>query len=98
MNYTEKRLSPGKLKQLLRNAGLRPQEVLRTNEDAYRRHAAGKNLSDDELLHIMSEYPEMLQTHCGKIRDKGQRSLMWRNAEGATGHLTVSKTFARSRQ
>jgi arsenate reductase len=61
INYMEERLSTDKLKQLLRNAGLRPQDVLRTNEDAYRQHVAGKNLSDDELLHIMSEYPEMLQ-------------------------------------
>jgi arsenate reductase len=34
---------------------------LRTNEGAYRQHVAGKNLSDDELLQIMAEYPELLQ-------------------------------------
>jgi len=57
----EERLSADKLKQLLRSAGLRPQDALRTNEAAYRQHVAGKNLSDDQLLQIMTEYPELLQ-------------------------------------
>ena len=57
----EERLSTNELKQLLRGARLRPQDALRTNEAVYRQHVAGKNLSDDELLQIMAEYPEMLQ-------------------------------------
>lgn len=36
-------------------------EALRTNEGAYRHYVARKNLSDDELLQIMAEYPELLQ-------------------------------------
>ena len=50
VNYMEERLSANELKQLLRGAGLRPQDALRTNEAVYRQHVAGKNLSDDELL------------------------------------------------
>lgn len=61
INYMEERLSANELKQLLRVAGLRPQDALRTNEGAYRLHVAGKNLSDDEMLQIMAEYPELLQ-------------------------------------
>ena len=61
INYMEERLSANELKQLLRVAGLRPQDALRTNEAAYRQHVAGKNLSDDEMLQIMAEYPELLQ-------------------------------------
>ena len=57
----EERFSARELKQLLRVAGLRPQDALRTNEAAYREHVAGKNLSDDELFQIMAEYPELLQ-------------------------------------
>ena len=34
---------------------------MRTNEGAYRQHLAGKNLSDDKLLQVMAEYPELLQ-------------------------------------
>ena len=61
VNYMEERFSARELKQLLRVAGLRPQDALRTNEAAYREHVAGKNLSDDELFQIMAEYPELLQ-------------------------------------
>lgn len=61
VNYMEERLSANELKQLLRGAGLSPQDALRTNEGAYRQHVAGKNLSDGELLQIMAEYPELLQ-------------------------------------
>lgn len=57
----EERLSANELKQLLRRAGLRPQDALRTNETTYRQHLAGKTLSDDDLLQIMAEYPELLQ-------------------------------------
>lgn len=61
INYMEERLSENELKHLLRVAGLTPQDALRTNEAAYRQHVAGKNLSDDQLLQIMAEYPELLQ-------------------------------------
>ena len=61
INYMEERLSGDELHQLLRLAGLRPQDALRTNEAAYRQHVAGQNLSDDQLLKIMAEYPELLQ-------------------------------------
>jgi len=57
----EERLSVDELKQLLRRAGLRPQDALWTNEASYRQHVAGKNLSDDQLLQVMAEYPELLQ-------------------------------------
>lgn len=61
VNYMEEQLSANDLKQLLRGAGLRPQEALRTNEAAYLQHVAGKHLKDDQLLQIMAEHPELLQ-------------------------------------
>ena len=61
VNYIEKPLSAAGLKQLLQQAGLKPQDVLRTKEDAYRDHVAGKNLSDDQLIALMTKYPEIIQ-------------------------------------
>lgn len=61
INYMEKRLSTNDLRNLFRSAGLRPQDALRRIEPAYRQHVAGKALSDDDLLQIMAEYPELLQ-------------------------------------
>lgn len=61
VNYIETPLSASELKGLLRLAKLRPIEVLRIKEDAYKQYVAGKNLSDEELLEIMAEHPELLQ-------------------------------------
>ena len=77
----EERLSANELKELLRGAGLRPQDALRTNEAVYRQHVAGKNLSDDELLQIMAEYPEMLQR---PIVVRGSKAVLARPVEKLT--------------
>jgi len=61
INYIETPLSTSGLKQLLRQAGLKPLEVLRTKEDAYRDHIAGKNLTDEQLIAVMAKHPEIIQ-------------------------------------
>jgi len=61
VNYTEKKLSADELKKLLSQAGLAPKDVLRTNEDAYRHHVAGKDLTDEQLIRVMTEHPEIIQ-------------------------------------
>ena len=57
----EERLSAKELQQLLHSAGLRPQDAVRTNEAAYRQHVVGQNLSDEQLVRLMVEYPELIQ-------------------------------------
>ena len=61
MNYIEQPLSAPELKTLLRQAGLRAEQAVRTKEPAYEQYVAGKNLSDDELLQVMAAHPELLQ-------------------------------------
>jgi arsenate reductase len=61
IDYVEEPLSPDALKQLLHSAGLRPQDAIRTNEAAYRHHVAGQNLSDEQLVLVMAEHPEIIQ-------------------------------------
>lgn len=61
INYMEEPLSANELKQLLHSAGLNPQDAIRTNEAAYRRYVAGQNLSDEQLIRLMAEYPELIQ-------------------------------------
>ena len=61
INYMEKPLSANKLNQLLHSAGLRPQDAVRTNEAAYRQHVVGQNLSDEQLIRVMAEHPELIQ-------------------------------------
>ena len=61
VNYIETPLSAAGLKQLLRHAGLRAHEILRTKEDAYGDHVAGKNLTDEQLIAVMAKHPEIIQ-------------------------------------
>lgn len=61
INYTEKPLSAAGLKQLLQQARLKPSEVLRTNEEAHKKHVAGKDLTDDQLLAVMAKHPDLIQ-------------------------------------
>jgi arsenate reductase len=75
VNYLEHRLSAVELKGLLLRAGLKPQEVLRTKEPAYRELVAGKNLSDDDLLQIMATHPELLQR---PIVVRGEKAVLAR--------------------
>jgi arsenate reductase len=49
------------LQELLRRAGLKPQDALRKNEAAYAERVAGKNLSDEQLVRVMVERPELIQ-------------------------------------
>ena len=61
MNYLEKPLSASELRALLRQAGLRPHDVIRTKEPAYKQYVADKDLSDAELLQVMAAHPELIQ-------------------------------------
>ncbi len=57
----EKPLSASELKTLLRQAGLRPQDVIRSKEPAYKQYVADKDLSDAELVEMMASHPELIQ-------------------------------------
>lgn len=78
INYVEDPLSADALKQLLRSAGLRPQDALRKNEEAYRRYVAGRNLSDDLLVRIMADHPELIQR---PIVTRGDKAVLARPVE-----------------
>ncbi len=78
INYLEEPLSVGALKQLLRSAGLRPQDALRTNEEAYRQHVAGRDLSDDQLVRVMADHPELIQR---PIVTSGDKAVLARPVE-----------------
>lgn len=61
VKYLETPPSAKELKQLFKQAGLRPQEAIRTREPAYEKYVAGKNLTDDQLIQIVAEHIELLQ-------------------------------------
>ena len=78
VNYIKDPLSPNELKDLLSRAGLKPQEVLRTKEPAYREFVADKNLTDADLLKIMAAHPELIQR---PIVVRGEKAVLARPVE-----------------
>ena len=78
INYLAEPLSVDALKQLLRSAGLKPQDALRTNEESYRQHVVGRDLSDDQLVRIMADHPELIQR---PIVTRGDKAVLARPVE-----------------
>ena len=78
INYLEEPLSADALKQLLRSSGLRPQDALRTNEGAYRQYVYGRDLSDDQLVRVMADHPELIQR---PIVTRGDKAVLARPVE-----------------
>lgn len=78
VNYLEHPWSADELKKLLQQAGLTPNDVLRTKEPAYREFVAGKNLDEDELLQVMAAHPELLQR---PIVMRGDKAVLARPVE-----------------
>lgn len=87
VNYIKDPLSADELKDLLRRAGLKPQDVLRTKEPAYRELVADKKLTDTELLKIMTAHPELIQR---PIVVRGENAVLARPVESLS-KLGLSK-------
>jgi arsenate reductase len=78
INFFEQPMTADLLKQLLRAAGLKPSEALRTNDAVYKEKVAGKNLSEEELIRLMVKHPELIQR---PIVVKGKKAVLARPAE-----------------
>ena len=78
INYFERPLTPDTLKKLLKSAGLKPSDCLRTKEEAYKKYVAGKDLSDDQLIDLMIKHPELIQR---PIVVKGGKAVLARPIE-----------------
>jgi len=61
VDYLKELLSAKELGQLLQRAGLKPQDAIRKGEAAYQEYVAGKDLSDEQLVRVMAEHPELIQ-------------------------------------
>ena len=82
VNYHVDPLPEAKIRDLLRKAGLRPRDVLRTKEPVYAELAlAERDVSDDELFALMAQHPELLQR---PIVEDGDRAVLARPPERVT--------------
>lgn len=59
--YLKDPLSKLELQQLIKLLGLKPIDLVRTNENEWKDHFKGKDLSDDEIVEAMVAYPKLIQ-------------------------------------
>ena len=79
VDYFVEPLSKTRLTDLLRKMGIPARNLLRTKEARYKElRLAERDLSDDELVGLMVEYPELMQR---PIVEKGARAVLARPAE-----------------
>ncbi|HEY9282764.1 MAG TPA: ArsC/Spx/MgsR family protein, partial [Pyrinomonadaceae bacterium] len=79
MNYFVEPVGEAKLRELIGKLGVRPRELLRTKEAAYRElNLGGRELADEEIIRLLVERPELLQR---PIVERGARAVLARPAE-----------------
>lgn len=79
VHYHTEPLSKAKIKELLKKMGLSAAALLRTKEEVYKKLKLSEHkLSDDELIGLMAEHPDLMQR---PIVEKGSRAILARPAE-----------------
>lgn len=79
VNYYETPFTKSTLKRLLKKAGLKARDVLRTKEEIYKSLGlAKKELGEDELLDLMIMHPDLVQR---PIVEKGETAILARPAD-----------------
>jgi len=78
VNYHVDPLPEEKIRDLVRKTGCGAADLLRRREPAYREHVEGRDLSDDELIALMAEYPPLLQR---PVVERGDRAVLARPVE-----------------
>jgi arsenate reductase len=78
VDYHVTGLTEPEIRDLLGKLGTGPREILRTREPAHAEHVTGRDLSDDELVALMAEHPELVQR---PIVVRGDRAVLARPVE-----------------
>jgi len=61
IKYLEKGLTLAELREILLKLNMKPHEIIRKQEDYYKKELKGKKFNDDEWLKIIIENPKLLQ-------------------------------------
>jgi arsenate reductase len=79
VNYYLEPIGEVKLRELIGKMGLAPRELMRTGEAVYKELGLGqRELSDDELIRLMVENPDLIQR---PIVERGDRAVLGRPTE-----------------
>jgi arsenate reductase (glutaredoxin) len=79
VNYYIEPLSKKKLTELLRKMNMKPRELLRKGEAAYKEFGLAEDkFSDSELIALMIEHPDLIRR---PIVERGDRAVLGRPTE-----------------
>ena len=78
VKYLDTPLNTEEIAQVLKKLGMKPIELIRTNEDYYKKEIKGKDFSDQELIHAMAENPKLIER---PIIINGDKAVIGRPAE-----------------
>jgi arsenate reductase len=79
IDYHVTGLTEDEIRELVRKAGVGPRELLRTREPVYKELGLGeRDVSDDELIALMAEHPQLLQR---PVVVRGDRAVLARPVE-----------------
>ena len=85
INYYEKPFSKSTLKGLLKKAGLKSSDIIRTKEELYKKlNLHQSQFTDDELLDILTKHPDLIQRPLVK---KGDHVILARPPETVSSIL-----------
>jgi len=59
--YLDEALTPDELSEILEKLGKRPLDIIRKNEEVFKTEFADKELSDEEWVLAMLEYPRLIE-------------------------------------
>ena len=85
VNYYNQPLTKKKLTELIRKMKIKPRDLLRTSESAYRELGLSKDeFTDDEIISLMVEHPDLIQR---PIVERGNRAVLGRPVENVKALL-----------
>lgn len=61
IEYTKNGISTEELKEIILKLNVSPSEIVRTQEDYYKKELKGKSFTDEEWIKIISENPSLLK-------------------------------------
>jgi len=61
IDYIKNSLSLTELQEIVMKLGKKPQEIIRTQEEYFKKYLKGRNFTDDEWLRIIAENPKLLE-------------------------------------
>ena len=61
IRYLDNPPTPDELRELLQKLALRPEQLIRKNEAVWKAQFKGKELTDDELILAMSQFPKLIE-------------------------------------